>query len=359
MKKLLIISAFYRPYISWAEVAIENRLSDFEKWYNITIITSLLDKKLLKKQKLNTVKIIRLWFWNSFDKFLFPFLSMFFILRNKFDIYMAVLETFAGLGLALSCFFSRNVYKKSILNIQSWTVDDLSWFSRLILKFIHIKIKYIVAISNSLSDRAKRFWAKKIGIIPNGVDLSKFSYDKKIEKKDFISIWRLHKIKWFDKLFIVWKKLLDKGYNYKLTIIWDWVIKNDLKKQVNNLWLKNNIIFLGFLEYNEIVNKLQKSKYFILNSQKEGLWNVFIEALACGCIPIWPHVWGIPDIITNWENWFLYESWNLEKLVNILVDIENNNINVRYLKRSIEKFSWNKITQDYLNLFDKVINENV
>jgi len=360
MPKLLIISTFYDPFLSGAEIAVKHRLPAFSDKYKTTILTAKIKKDLPRQENKDWIKIIRIGIGCKYDKYLFPLLATIFMLRKKYDIYLAVLESFAWLALALASKCKKSIHNKWILNLQSWTLDDPKGIRKYIFKFIHQTPKYITAISHSLVKRAQERGSKAyIEIIPNGVDLNKFKHNPQIHKKNFISIWRLHPVKWFDKLFLVRKNLINQGYDYHLSIIGDGNLRKKLEQQTKTLKLEKHIQFLGFLPHEQIIQKLQKAQYFILNSQKEGLWNVFIEAAACGCILIGPKVGGIPDIIQHDENGWMYPAWDLNKLEQLLKSLQKRDSKkleekTHYAPTSIQKFNRKHIQNAYLKLFSKI-----
>jgi len=60
-----------------------------------------------------------------------------------------------------------------------------------------------------------------------------------------------------------------------------------------------NLEIIGFLQQDELIAKLQKTKVYCQLSLREGLPNALCEAMLCNCIPVGTKVNGIPNAIGN------------------------------------------------------------
>ncbi len=66
--------------------------------------------------------------------------------------------------------------------------------------------------------------------------------------------------------------------------------------------------------YSEVEKMLQGCIILVLPSRTEGMGRVLIEAMACGKAVIGSNVGGIPNVIKDGENGFLFENENVEQL---------------------------------------------
>ncbi|MFN3804845.1 MAG: glycosyltransferase [Pyrobaculum sp.] len=100
----------------------------------------------------------------------------------------------------------------------------------------------------------------------------------------------------------------------------------------------------------------------MLPSLEEGFGIVLTEALAAGKPLVGSRVGGIPMQIRDGWNGFLVEPANSKELADrILYLVENEEIrremgeNSRKLAR--EEFSWEKITERYLDVYREVVSK--
>lgn len=98
--------------------------------------------------------------------------------------------------------------------------------------------------------------------------------------KTLISIGRLVEQKGFDVLLDA-LFLVRKQHDCRLIIVGDGPLRTDLEAIVTRLRLEENVDFVGWQE--NPYKFVTRSDLFVLSSRWEGLGNVLIEALACGC----------------------------------------------------------------------------
>ena len=104
-----------------------------------------------------------------------------------------------------------------------------------------------------------------------------YKSSKQKKKNILLSVGRLTKQKDFHNLIISFNFIKHKIPNYKLIIIGDGHLKNELQILVKNLDLKNRVIFTGWK--NNLKKYYLNSKLFILNSLYEGFGNVLVDAI--------------------------------------------------------------------------------
>lgn len=134
----------------------------------------------------------------------------------------------------------------------------------------------------------KTFEKGKVIIINNAIDLEKFKFDKQIreEKRKELKlkdtdivvghIGRFMKQKNHDFLIDVFNELHKENDNYKLILIGQGPLQNEIKEKVEALNLENFVMFLG---QKEDANKYyQAMDLFLFPSLYEGLGMVFVEA---------------------------------------------------------------------------------
>ncbi|MDD3284446.1 MAG: glycosyltransferase family 4 protein [Patescibacteria group bacterium] len=358
--KIVILSAFYEPFMSGAEQMVKEISEKLGDFYDITIITGRFNKKLEKIEQRENFKIIRVGIGNKvIDKILYPILSNFVILKIKPNIVHAIMESYAGVALIFTKYFYSKA--KRILTLQSGDLDDnrkqRKFFIKLFWKSIHKSPDIITAISYFLANRAIKLGVdeKDIYVIPNGVDFSKIPQNIDKVKNRVLCVARLSWEKGIDYLVKAWKELIVQIPDAKLVLVGEGNKRYEIEKLIKDLNLESSIELKGNLSHEKTLIEISKSEVFVCPSLAEGLGIVFIEAQACNVSVIGTKVGGIPDIIVNNENGLLIESKNSEQITNSIIKLLNSeelrNKFIENAKKSVLKYDWGKIVEQISNLY--------
>ncbi|MGE6368790.1 glycosyltransferase [Planococcus kocurii] len=147
-----------------------------------------------------------------------------------------------------------------------------------------------------------------------------------------------------------------KNYSVNLQLIGDGPEKQSIKDFVEKHKLESQVEFLGQVnKRKEILNKLRKSKIFILSSLTEGTPKVIIEAMSQGTPVISTSVGGISGIITHNENGILYNSNDYvslaDNIIRLMVDED--------LYNEIRNKSYSYISSNTLETYIERIKSNL
>jgi glycosyltransferase involved in cell wall biosynthesis len=150
--------------------------------------------------------------------------------------------------------------------------------------------------------------------IPNGVDIpTELKLDRDV---DIICVSRLVKWKNVDLVIRAASKL-----NLSLVIIGDGPERKKLESLDNKLQAKTD--FLGQLPQDKVSAWLERSKYFLLLSDYEGLSFALLEAMARGVVPVVSANEGNLSVIVSEKNGMV-SSINLNKIVECINYLEQN-----------------------------------
>jgi glycosyltransferase involved in cell wall biosynthesis len=171
---------------------------------------------------------------------------------------------------------------------------------------------------------------------------SRFAYDK---GHDFLvnSIYEL-------------KKITEK--RFKCILAADGPLIDKIKKQVDDLNLNNEVVFIGY--QNDIQSLLLASDLYINSSHHEALSFLIIEALAAGLPVIATDVGGNGEIINKITNCGILVKYNDSKgLAEEINKVINNNTLRTYfsenaLKAVSEIFSTDKQSNETLKIYENV-----
>lgn len=233
----------------------------------------------------------------------------------------------------------------------------------LAVNFGRSQILISVSEASSLEVKAINKKNKRTCIIENGVDLEKFNLITDVEKKDlkvelscedkFVILFVGHEFvrKRLD-LLIESLSLLDD--NFVL-----WVIggraENIEKTQamIEKFSVKERVFFLGSIQNPE--KYMATADCFALLSDYETWGMVVVEALSAGTPCTMTNVGCASSIIENGLNGYIVPS-NAESAANAIYNIRKNT-HINYednARQSVKKFSWEIISEKYLNAVKEV-----
>lgn len=217
----------------------------------------------------------------------------------------------------------------------------------------------IIAVSNNLRNQLVEidgFDASSIHVIHNGIDTEKFKtgmksrVDSRKELKiaeNEISVGFIGRLTEQKNplLFIdIAEKLLnkissDKKYNeienINFIMVGDGPLKNDVINEIKNKGLTDSFTIIIFVED---VRKIYFAlDVFIFPSSFEPFGLVAIEALSCNVPVVASRVGGIPEIIENKKNGFLFKNGNVNDAVTkIITLIMNKDLRERFMSNGRE-----------------------
>ena len=217
---------------------------------------------------------------------------------------------------------------------------------------------------------------EKIRIIPNGINIKKFSpvsNEIKIKLRKELGIpedkivfcyaGRIARTKGVMLLIEVWKQILNKHRNLYLLIVGSGKnsyddCENELRKYINHNNLNENVCATGRVE--EINVYLQSSDVFVFPSFYEGFGYSILEGLACGLPAVLTRVGAANEAVENCRDGVLVNPQNSEELYNAIEWMldhkhlwESMGINAR---KSVEKYGIEAETDKYVEIFTEVLN---
>lgn len=138
----------------------------------------------------------------------------------------------------------------------------------------------------------KTFDEGKVLVVNNGIDLDKYIYNEKIRKEkrkelglkdsDLVigHVGRFMKQKNHDFIIDIFNELYKQNNNYKLMLIGQGPLEEEIKSKVKKLNLDKSVLFLG--QKTDANNYYQAMDLFLFPSLYEGLGMVAIEAQTSG-----------------------------------------------------------------------------
>jgi glycosyltransferase involved in cell wall biosynthesis len=252
-------------------------------------------------------------------------LKLFFLIKkNDIDI----IHTHLSKASILGGFVSK------ILKIKSFaTIHGMNSFKDYYLN------DRLIAVSEAVKEKLINTGAEKenIKVIYNGIEKNNNKKKKNFFENDILKltyIGRLAEEKNIDFLI----KTLDnwKYRKWNLKILGEGDLKKKLEEIIYDNNLENKVNFLGFKK--NIQKYIFDSDFVILPSKKEGFGISIIEAFSCGVPAIGSNAGGIKEIIDDGENGFIFESNNMDNLIQVLNRVINERKFQEWSKNSYIKF---------------------
>ncbi|MDO8561379.1 MAG: glycosyltransferase family 4 protein [bacterium] len=336
-KRILIFSLTYHPYVGGAEVAIKEITDRLDpSAYEFDMVTCRFDRNLPEVERVGNVTVHRIGFTAANPKIsdrsmpfscrvakaLFP-LTSFLKARSlhkkrAYDMTWAMMANQAGFGALLFKYTHPEV--PYFLELQDGNslerIKARRPFLRLIWPFyrrVYLKANSIKAISHFIERLAREIGCKgPIAVIPNAVDVAKFSAPVSIEEQVELKA-RFGKRMDDVFLFTASRLVLSRGVediiralsflppNVKLLVAGMGEGQKKLEKIARDSGAAERVFFAGHVSHARLPVYYQISDIFVRPSIVEGFGNAFVEAFAAGIPVIATSVGGIPDFLSDPE----------------------------------------------------------
>lgn len=164
--------------------------------------------------------------------------------------------------------------------------------------------------------------SRKITLIPNGVDMSKFNNIYKDDTGCRIgdtrrgltigSVGRLDPVKDFQTLIKSFAQLTRRYPHIRLELVGDGSCRASLEKLVKELRIQDQTTFWGWRT--DPAHILKGFDVFVLPSIAEGMSNTILEAMATGLPVVATAVGGNPEMVVDHETGFLVPAQSSDRL---------------------------------------------
>lgn len=221
-------------------------------------------------------------------------------------------------------------------------------------------LDYFVLVSESL----RNFYAEalrrsdcKCVYIPNMIDEIPDKVSKLIDKK-IVSIGRLSKEKAPLDLLKVFSILHTNYKDWKLEIIGDGVLKEEMEDFIRLHHLEDSVYLAGFQGKDYINKVLNKSSIYLMTSETESFGIVLLEAMSHGvpCIAF-DSAEGAKEIISSGDNGYLIKNRNYVAMVKKIEDLIKNPKERKRVglagRSSIEKYKGDVVCDMWVNLIEE------
>ena len=228
------------------------------------------------------------------------------------------------------------------------------------------KADIVITPSRHLSNVVKNWGVKadKLKVIYNGTRITNNEFSKSNSNMiKLITVGRLAPWKNVNTIIEAVHLLKNQDLKVNLIIVGSGPEDSDLKKQVNNLNLTNEVVFTGQKKYLDLKEYYKNADIYIQASGYEGLPHVLLEAINFDLAIISTPIGGTNEILQDGKNGFILDlekgiKPNSENLKNIILEVVNNKklteekrVSAKKLLNS--KFDESKNLYEYLEILNK------
>ncbi len=195
----------------------------------------------------------------------------------------------------------------------------------------------------------------KVILLYNGIDKNDYEdtnaklYEREDNEIIFGNSGRLVEQKGQNYLIEATKILKAKGYKFKVLIAGMGRLEAQLEQEINENYLENEIILLGFVKNIEIF--MNSIDVFVFPSHFEGSANAIVEAMYFSKPIICFDISSMPELVKNEENGYLVEHENVEELTKRMEEFINNN---ELIKKMGDKSKEMSKEFDIMEIFKKL-----
>ena len=239
-------------------------------------------------------------------------------------------------------------FRSLVASVEMWTHHRLC-------KFYEHGVDLFISPSEFAKKEAVRFaWpAEKITVLPNfaeqpGVEIAaKSGY--------LLYFGRLGQEKGVDLIL----KALEDLPNHHLKIAGIGLEEESLQKMAKKAKIAGRVEFLGFKSGAELQTLVAQAQAVIVPSRwPENMPFSILEALSAGTPVVAARIGGLPEIIRDGENGFLFEAGtasDLAQKINLLASLPADI--AALAKQSVQHLSLERHRQDLLNIYQQVLNK--
>jgi len=367
-QSIIIFSTAYLPLASGAELAVKE-ITDRVSEYDFFMVTARLHYSYPRVERIGNVEVHRFGLGLApLDKIISPFLGAWwarrFARRHNICCFWSVMVSFTSLAPFLLKAFWLHRGIPILLTLQEGDSEHHIMRGRfgLIRASWGLALRYadhVQVISAYLEGLARAFgYGGPITVIPNGVDVKKFSAGggKVHEYPVIITTSRLVPKNGIDILIRALPNVVHKIPKVTCILVGDGSERKHLERLADELRVAKHVEFVGAVPHADIPGYLWRATVFVRPARSEGLGTSFLEAMAAGLPIIATPVGGIEDFLRDGETGLYAHVEDPEHLASRIIEVCTDQTLSKRLALAGQKlvsgrFTWESVVQRMQELF--------
>jgi phosphatidylinositol alpha-mannosyltransferase len=246
----------------------------------------------------------------------------------------------------------------------NWGKPISTWMIRRRVHKLHGRI----AVSEPAMNFANKYVPGDYEIIPNGIDLERFSPDvSPIEeycdgKLNILFVGRLEFRKGVNYLLKAYLQVKREISNSRLIIVGP---GTRLRKRYEK-WIRHNalkdVVFVGYATYSDLPRYYKTADVFCAPAtSRESFGIVLLEAMAIGKPIVATNIDGYASVATHGEEGWLVPPRDSRRLAQALVSVMGDEALRQQMgargRRTAEQYSWERVAQRVFDYYVRVLSE--
>ncbi len=362
--RVLVLSTAYLPLIGGSELAIHH-IAQHLKGYEIDVVTGRFgDSKT--SEHIDGVRVFRAggrWTqWTAFVPKVFLPIAIAITARRlmRTHRYVAMHAYQASQAAGAGCILKMlNPSMPFILTLQEGKeLSAQSWIIRALRRVAIRRADCVTVISTFLASFARENGARKVEMIPNGVDVAALQEPPRADvPHTIVTLSRLVEKNNVASLIRAFHHVRMRISDARLVIVGDGPLRKELGELAVNLGVAGAIDFMGTIPHAEIRAVLHGAGVFARPSLSEGLGSAFLEAMAARLPVVASAVGGIPDIIRHGSTGLLCDPHDARDIAEHIMRLfEDRDLYVRIREEAFamveSSYDWSIIAQKMAGVYD-------
>ena len=256
---------------------------------------------------------------------------------------------------------SYHTHLPKYLEHYGWGMfEGLMWE---LIKAVHNQAQINLVTSTAMQQELTDHGVERVQVWQRGVDTELFRPElANTGMRDRLSqghpdaplllyIGRLSAEKEIDRI----KPVLEAIPGARLALVGDGPYREELEKHFAN----TNTYFVGYLGGEALAAAYASADVFVFPSRTETLGLVLLEAMAAGCPVVAANSGGIPDIVTDGENGFLFapsdDAGAIAATQRLFARGAERELMRRNARIEAEKWGWNAATRQLQQFYGEVL----
>ncbi|MBD1910552.1 MULTISPECIES: glycosyltransferase [unclassified Leptolyngbya] len=232
-----------------------------------------------------------------------------------------------------------------------------------LLKLAHNQAMINLVTSTAMQDALETHGIERVAVWQKGVDTELFVPDlANSEMRSHLTqghpesplllyVGRLSAEKEIDRI----KPVLEAIPGARLALVGDGPFRADLEK----IFADTPTFFAGYMTGQTLGSAFASADAFVFPSRTETLGLVLLEAMAAGCPVIAANAGGIPDIVTDGVNGYLFDPEDEEGAIvatrRLLSNPEERETLRRNARQEAERWGWAAATQQLRGFYQEIL----